>query len=279
MKNILITHTDLDGAGCAIIFDQKYPDIKIQYHDYDTIDEIAQELWNNKDNYHQIFFADITPSEEIGMKMINYSYDKFILIDHHITREYLRNSTNDNVIYNTEICATQLTAEYLKLPDTGNNWDFVMSVDAYDMWKLNSPYREQGVKLNLLFHYYGMDKFIIEFYELDIIDNYEENIIEVLKNLDQKYLAKKLEQGKILTDKNGNIYFQVYVCENSAPVGMLVDDPDFPPECEYVKSINPNTNTVGLYSKEFDVSKIAKENGGGGHIHAAGYQIDTDNIK
>ena len=87
MKQILITHDDLDGAGCAIAFKWKYPDIEIQHHDYKTIDDIAVQLWIERDNYDRIFFADISPSEEIGSLMLNDP--KFVIIDHHKTREYL----------------------------------------------------------------------------------------------------------------------------------------------------------------------------------------------
>lgn len=34
MKRILITHDDLDGAGCVIVFKQMFSDIEVQHHDY-----------------------------------------------------------------------------------------------------------------------------------------------------------------------------------------------------------------------------------------------------
>ena len=283
MKRILVTHTDLDGAGCAILCKREYPDIEVRYHDYDTIDEVSKELWDNKDDYYQIIFADITPNEEIGMMMANYTGEsKFVFIDHHITREYLKTVmpySTQRIIYDTKVCATCLTANYL---DSLYGWKFVYGVDAYDTWKLDSEYREYGLKLNLLFNYYGMDEFVIEFSALDEIDGYEERIIKVLERVTRDYLAEKLRQGKQRIDKDDNIYFEVYVCEHSGHVGVLLDDPNFPPECRYIKTINLNEDVVGLYSKDdFDVSVIAKEHGGGGHPGAAGYQLNTpeDNIK
>jgi len=56
-------------------------------------------------------------------------------------------------------------------------------------------------------------------------------------------------------------------------LGSLVNNPNFPVECRYIKVINLNDLVVGLYSEEFDVSKIAKSRGGGGHKTAAGYEI------
>ena len=266
MKRILITHIDLDGAGVAILFKKHYPDIEVEYHNYDTIDEVAQKLLDNKDNYDKIFFADITPSEHIGKQMLDDP--KFTLIDHHITREYLIGRP----FYDTEFCATFLTAAYFQPMDNKYN-DFIRAVDAYDTWKLNSPYRLLGLQLNLLFDYYKMDKFVEEFSDMRDINRNEEIVIEVLSKIERDYLSEKLNQGKIKTDKYNNTYFEIHVTEKGAHIGLLVDDARFPEECKYIKVINFNDMAVGLYSKEFDVSEIARSRGGGGHANAAGFEL------
>ena len=154
MKRILITHDDLDGAGCAIVFKWKYPDIEIQHHDYKTIDAIAEELWRDRSDYDQIFFADISPSEELGSLMLDYP--KFVIIDHHKTREYLAGSPH----FDVGTSGTMLSYDFL--------WSkpfpkFVRGVNAWDIWDLESPFRSLGKDLNLLFGYYGMDAFVDEF--------------------------------------------------------------------------------------------------------------------
>jgi oligoribonuclease NrnB/cAMP/cGMP phosphodiesterase (DHH superfamily) len=277
MKRILVTHIDLDGAGSAILFKRRYPDIEVRYHDYDTIDEISKELskelWENKDEYDTIFYSDITPNEEYGMKMIDHP--KFTLIDHHITREYLRDAKHGNVVYSTYFCATYLTTDYLNVNtmDYERYRNFILAVDAYDMWKLDSEYRGLGLNLNLLFNYYGMKEFVKQFADMREFNNKEYIILEVLQKLDRDYLVEKLKQGKIKTDKDGYTYFEVYTAEKGGHLGVLVDDPDFPVDCEYIKVINLNDLVVGLYAKDFNVSGIAELHGGGGHRGAAGYEI------
>jgi oligoribonuclease NrnB/cAMP/cGMP phosphodiesterase (DHH superfamily) len=198
-------------------------------------------------------------------------------IDHHITREYLRDAKHGNVVYSTYFCATYLTADYLNVNtmDYEGYRNFILAVDAYDMWKLDSSYRGLGLNLNLLFNYYGMEKFVKQFADMRKFNNKEYIILEVLQKLDRDYLAEKLKQGKIKTDKDGNTYFEVYTAEKGGHLGVLVDDPDFPVECEYIKVINTNDLVVGLYAKDFDVSEIAKDNGGGGHKGAAGYELES----
>ena len=273
MEQLLITHTDLDGAGCAILFKRYYPDIEIRYCDYNTIDEVSEKVWNTRDEYDAIFFADITPDEEYGVKML--CDEKFVLIDHHTTRLYLKHATRGRVVYDTEFCATYLTANYLSdsVIEHGGYATFVLGIDAYDTWKLDSPYRNYGVNLNLLFDYYGMDEFVDQFANLRGITDKEYEMLEIFHKIEADYLAEKLEQGRIRFDKEGNMYFEVYVSEKGSNIGMLIDDPGFPEECEYIKSINLNDRVVGLYSKIFDVSQVAAMHGGGGHRTAAGYEI------
>lgn len=273
MKRILITHTDLDGAGCAILFRRYYPDIEIRYCDYDTIDKVSREIWNKRDEYDVIYFADITPNEGYGLMMLGDR--KFELIDHHITRVYLNDAPRGRVTYNTDYCATYLTVERLNANIMAHDEHkiFVLGVDAYDTWKLDSDYRTYGVNLNLLFNYYGMEEFIDQFANMRYINDKEYDMLDIFHKLDRDYLAEKLEQGSIRFDKAGNMYFEVYVSESGAHIGMLVDNPDFPDGCQYIKSINLNDRVVGLYSKDFNVSEIAKAHGGGGHKTAAGYEI------
>jgi len=270
MKNILITHTDLDGAGCAIIFKQKFPDIKIQYHNYDTVDTISEKLLNEKDKYDKIFFADITPMEEIGKKMLED--DKFILIDHHKTRLYLDGTKG----FDTNICGAFISMNYLNQIDINEdcNNDFILSVDAWDSWKLDSQYRKNGEGLNLLFGYYGMDKFVEEFKDMRDITTEEKTIICVLRKIKEDYLNHKIEQCKTKLDENGNKYWEFYIGEPQSGLGNLLEMAgDKAKDIKYIKSINMNDNVVSLYSLDIDVSEIAKEKGGGGHKKASGYSI------
>lgn len=270
-RKILITHTDLDGAGCAILFKLYHPNIEIEYHDYKTIDEVAARLWIDKDDYDMIYFTDISPSEEIGSAML--TNPKFAIIDHHVTREYLKGSP----WFDIDHCGTYISNLYLNsllfLSCDDPIMDFIYSVDAYDMWRLDSPYREDGLELNLLFGYYGMKEFVHEFSDMRRLDNTERTIITVLQKLERDFMEKKLTQGQIKEDEYGNVYFSVFIDQMRGNLGSIIEHPDFPSECQYIKCIFMNDNKVSLYSNKIDVSEIAKIRGGGGHKSAAGYEV------
>jgi len=274
-KRILITHTDLDGAGCAILFKKYYPDIEVQYHDYKTIEEISEKLLKEKDDYEKIYFADITPVEEIGKEMLKD--DKFVLIDHHKTRTYLEGTK----YFDTNYCGTLLSYKYL-LNEYCSDKDMIVTnfvglIDAWDCWKLDSPYRKDGENLNLLFGYYGMEIFVRLFSDLRGISITEDTMLLVLKNIKEKYLKHKLQQCKLKEDEDGNRYWEVYIGESQSGLGNMLEMADVLPEnLKYLKCIFINDNSVSLYTIDklnFDVSIVAKKNGGGGHKNAAGYVL------
>jgi oligoribonuclease NrnB/cAMP/cGMP phosphodiesterase (DHH superfamily) len=263
MKRILITHDDLDGAGCAIVFRRAYPDIEVQYHDYKTIDNVAYYLWADQEDYDKIFFADISPSEEMGLRIL--SNPKFVIIDHHKTRTYLEGSPDFSVDYSGTLLSYDFLCDspYPK---------FIRGVNAWDMWDLQSPFRSLGEDLNQLFEFYGMKKFVEEFKNMRQITDNEKVIIEVLKKLHSDYLREKLDHGKVRIDLEDNRYLHVYIGEKRSGLGNILEL-DGIPDVEYLECENLNDGIVSLYSLGFDVSVIAKSLGGGGHARAAGYTI------
>ena len=95
MKIKLFTHTDLDGAGCAILGVLAYgrENINIEYCDYNNVDDKIKNyiLSDEYQDYSQTFITDISVNEEIA-KMINnikLTTTEFILIDHHQTAKWL----------------------------------------------------------------------------------------------------------------------------------------------------------------------------------------------
>ena len=151
--------------------------------------------------------------------------------------------------------------------------EFIGAVDAWDSWKKHSPYRTQGEDLDLLFGYYGMQTFIEQFEKMRRISEKEEDIVEILYKIKDDYLNHKLEQAKIMIDEDGNRYWEIHIGESHSGIGNILEIANSIPEIKYLKAINLNDRMVSLYSLGFDVSEIARKNGGGGHTKASGYTI------
>lgn len=88
---LLLTHTDLDGSGAAIVLRKAYyfdnidvihcPNVKMSSMIRDTV--LSNETW---DNYDYVFACDISVNEA-DARLIDESNnkDKFLLLDHHNT--------------------------------------------------------------------------------------------------------------------------------------------------------------------------------------------------
>lgn len=283
MKKILITHVDLDGTGCAIVFKKKYPDIEIEFRNHDSINKRAEELIQEKNLYDKIYFADITPSEEVGMKLVND--DKFVLIDHHVTQSYLEGKRT----YSLDYCGAYLSAIYL-FGNIEDNYDlestslsgkekaFIYSIDAWDTWKLNSDFRKNGEQLNFLCFYLGLENFVEEFKNFNALEGENKIIAQVLQKQEEKYQKNKIKQLVEDIDEDGNKYYKVFIGETHTSIGQILDQIDLEDK-KYVAFINLNDKNVRVNSKDFDVSNIAKKYGGGGHANSAKFWIKDYKIK
>ena len=96
----LITHQDLDGIGCSIVFQLAHaekinlltghilPDIemKIIYADYNDIDQVTRDAMGYSD---RIIFSDICPTKDTVRYLFEQEYF-FEIHDHHATNLYVK---------------------------------------------------------------------------------------------------------------------------------------------------------------------------------------------
>ena len=169
--------------------------------------------------------------------------------------------------------ATYLSYIYLSNDEIPTK--FIMSVDAWDCWKLDSQYREYGECLNLLFGYYGMTDFVDIFNNMPGISDNQSIIIEIIRKNKNDYLLNKLKQARVMLDDDGNRYLEVHIGESQSGIGNILEINDNIVDIKYLKCINLNDSIVSLYSLGFDVSVIAQKHGGGGHAGASGYSIEV----
>ena len=192
--------------------------------------------------------------------------DKFVILDHHETRTYLEGYE----YYRTDYCGAWIAWNYLN-PNTEAP-AFIMAVDAWDSWKIDSIFREAGEQLNLLGGYYSTNEFIEEFYSMRIISNKDLKILEVLSKMKKEYLERKRNQVTVQFDKFGNKYWKVFISEPHSGLSKILEI-DSDESIKYLNCINLNDGYGSLYSLNFDVTEIAKSRGGGGHPGAAGYPL------
>lgn len=199
MKRILFTHTDMDGAGCAIVFTLANVDImeecSIIYCSNDNIDDQVQSAMESKllDEVELIYFADICPTRKMLLTLVDVYKDKLRLVDHHMSNYYIKNSimTDDKALITTEIVpgrpesGASLLYGFLYKNIERNVYNFdtdtpkynikllyelIDTIRSYDTYEWKTTGNNKARYLNTLFRLIGMERFVSKY--LDLIDRY-----------------------------------------------------------------------------------------------------------
>lgn len=269
--HILITHNDLDGVGCAVLFsavmERTGKEYRCYFEDYRTVNERIIQVLASKP--HKILLTDISPDEKVA-ELLDKSGIPIHLFDHHRTALWLNSYPWANV--DTSYCATRLLYDHIK-----RTWDgvtmykhFVYLVNDWDMWLHEY---ETSKMLNTFLTAIGKERFVKRFLNdpWPIFNSNEEMIIEVELERKEEYVQKAVEKAKIYNNNYAVTIAEKYKSEigekllQLAPIAVIID---------------PREDTVSLRSKDdkHDVSEIAKKFGGGGHPRAAGFELPKGSV-
>lgn len=175
-KNMVFSHTDLDGIGCAILAYLAFgrDNVEVEYCNYDDVNGKIREFYlcGNPEEYDAIYITDISVYEEVAEEIDSLvkAGQKWRLFDHHATALWLNTYEWCEVL----VCAptdsyfktsgTELFAMHLfenKLFDhyntkrIANIERFVQIVRDYDTWRWKEL-GEEGIvckQVNDLFLY------------------------------------------------------------------------------------------------------------------------------
>ncbi len=276
---ILITHIDLDGAGCEVVARFFYPELTAVYHlDYDTVDKELRKITN--DPRENLIFADIAMTTETASWLDSAYAGRVELFDHHKTAmESLGNypwAHFDLSVSGTKLLFNTLRARMpeKQIPEALSK--FVFYVNDYDLWIHESSVSRQ---LNDMLSLLGMPIFTRM-----MMDRISQNQL-LVDSTDRLYLdgvtfyKKKYFQDRVRTAiVDGNRLVTVasrYISELSQYIRDIKPVPEEWKNIDYIDVINLDNQTHSLrsYKDDFDVSIVAKEKGGGGHPKASGYPI------
>lgn len=186
MSKVLITHTDLDGIGCAIL--------AIYFDNFDYIYSIN---YNSIDDY--IDLINLSPENQYVITDLSLSEEQFCrinkisnvtIIDHHKSSNYLQKYKNQFV--DVSKCGTKLFYEkYYKSINKNSKIDkFVEIVNINDLWLFNKYNFEINYNLNRLFvEMKNSSGFIekIQIYNHGLSNSIYKSFIELIIN---KFLSK-----------------------------------------------------------------------------------------
>lgn len=325
-KILLLTHDDLDGCGAAILLQYFFKNVEVitctnGKMDKEIKDACELEDYYTKYNYPQkndyIFITDISCKEDTAeyIKTHPNVANKVILVDHHITADYL-NKYNfcfiggdnpedgfSNKYYkdkntNGHASGTTLLLDFLYykgIPDRiyPNIDNFAFNVGSYDTWdwvKIFNKEDKSPNNLNKLYSIYSIEfknkilkqlKDNISDFEFDKTDDL---LLDIDKIACDKYIERKAKgfREKVLNIDNQDYKVCIGIGEQYLEELFNKMEEDYPLADFYAintgYSISLRSRENALNRDPVDVSKIAKSLGGGGHKEAAGFKIDNDMI-
>lgn len=289
MKNLLITHTDLDGISPIILMNltnQKFEYKSIEINEVEpTFEEL---LAGDLSAYEHIYITDLTVPEKFYIQ-INQKEDlkcKFKVFDHHETHLYANNYDFAHVAvseFGHPTCGTELFYNYLKTIYENLNTplikDYVELVRQVDVFTFSS---NRPKDLVMVMFIYSKSEFIKK-----ISKRLQKNkeIFE-LTAFEKRYLKlKKEEQTNFIENKDkkmmtylihGRKCGVVFAsnCDKSELGNVLATKH---PELDLIVIIDTSKAiSYRTIKDDVSVSEFAAIFGGGGHQKASGSNFDDE---
>jgi oligoribonuclease NrnB/cAMP/cGMP phosphodiesterase (DHH superfamily) len=269
-ETLLLTHTDLDGVGCAVLFTGVGPAAgRLELVDNGSIDaRVLAAL----DTSSAILVTDHGVDATTAARVDAYiaAGGAFTLLDHHRSNGHLAGRPWATV--DEARSATGLLFDHLGRPATFE--EFAGLVEDHDLWRHQDP---RSARLAALVGLLGHERFLARFSTNPTVE-FSEGETLLLDNEDSRredYLAKKLEQARVF-ERAGVRWAVCYAEQYQSDVaerlmtglGAIA-----------TAVINPAKRTVSLRGSGFDVSAVAQRQGGGGHARAAAFSFRSGELE
>lgn len=301
---LLLTHTDLDGVGCAVLTSAAFSSSRVDVRHCGNATMSSDILFALNDHmydYDLILATDISLSEADAVKADKLIHDNFLLLDHHPTAMHL-NKYSWACVYGDSI-EDSLRAKYYAKNDSWHTsaagllfdyidynkfacvsehpllTEFAYMVSAYDTWdwKNTSCVKDGIADLNTLCYLYGFSRFeramglrIASGESLFLpIDN---ALLEFEHDRIEAYIAKLRDSiitGTICIDGRDYTYAG---CISTTLVSAVFEYLREYYDCD-VYLVNTGTSISMRANTDIDLATIAKSFNGGGHKAAAGFPI------
>lgn len=292
---LVITHADLDGAGCAVVIKAAYRGKKKvfiqQAQDYPIADKMVREALEEK-HWDRIFITDISVSEETAQYIDKYEKSRVTLIDHHPGREFLKQYTwcyieesdkNDPLTPS----GTSLVYDYFDECRTPFLSTFVELIRQYDTWAWKNHFdNEEPNTLNNYLSLVGFKDFIDimleRIYDDDILTDgdrhmlyYKEKEIEGnIKSRSKRVLIKEIDGMRV-----GFVFAE----KNLSELGNYIMEERDDLDCIIMYNLARGTVSIRSAVKDgryINCTNLAKKwFNGGGHPLAGGGQISEEKMK
>jgi len=308
----LLTHTDLDAAGAAIIAKTVFPNIDIQHCKNGQMSQyITTNVVDNIGHYDKIIACDISCNMLDAAKIdASKNSKRFILLDHHCTATFLNRYTwacvqNDIIEdcsrinrYPNKIGHSSGTSlmfdylDYLKLiPSESRDAlnELAFRVALYDTWDWVELFerKQECYDLNLLSDIYSLEPFEAKLAISvknhpntaldDLFDECDKFLLDNEKKKITSVISESKKQVKTGALKRDGKYYKIAWCNQTNYIAETFDMMKTEhPECDIYMMVYAGGISLRSHTNGVHVGEFAKALGGGGHAAAAGISITFD---
>lgn len=260
-----LTHTDLDGFGCAVLLQRAglTSEDRTKYVSYNDLNSELIGIPKDSD----VIITDLSISAK-SMRHLK-KFNSVLFLDHHLSSEWIaktrKNDPKMEAIVDIECCATALVSKWLQRQGYRTEKKFVDMVNDHDLW-LNEM--EDSDRLaNLASIKRGM--FVQYMVNVDVEDALLRNKEEIDKRIYDR--QSYVNETRAITNEDSKTCI-VYAERYQSYIGDAWIRQGYDP----VFIINMRSARVSVRSKDFNAEKCCKLNNGGGHLRAAGFPMSED---
>lgn len=305
---LLLTHTDLDGSGPAVLLRVFFPDLVVRHCSNACMDkEIENTLTDPEtgEKYDAVIICDISCKLETAERIDgNMTVKKVVLLDHHVTamdlnrfdwavvrpevvessdfeRRGLKHSSGTSLLYNY----LEFVGLIETLPD--RCWktaeEFAFLVAGYDTWDWVKVFGEDNRfhEMQTIFEQYGMAMFEKVYvdklkYGFLLVSDNEDLLLQIAESKKQSFInSLRISSGSV-DMPDGRPYTFDYVQTDRYFGDVYAKLKEVNPEAafyilDYGKGVSLRTDKEGI-----NLGALVKPLGGGGHPGAAGIRISSD---
>jgi oligoribonuclease NrnB/cAMP/cGMP phosphodiesterase (DHH superfamily) len=262
----LLTHTDLDGIGCAVLVSGSVEGpASIEPVENGAIDGRVRALVQDADpRAVRVLVTDHGVSEPTAELVDAFvaAGGGFTLLDHHRSSRHLDGRTWATV--DERHSATALLFQHLGRP--ARFGAFARLVEDHDLWRHADP---GSARLAGLLGLLGHERFVARFSADPSVEFREEEalLLEIEEGRRESYLRRKTDQAWV-REIGGHAWAVCYADQYQSDLAERLMSVF---EVAGTALLNPGKRTVSLRGRGVDVSAIAQRWGGGGHARAAAF--------
>jgi uncharacterized protein len=279
---MIITHYDADGKTCLVLAKKFIKNVgKYAICDYNNVDNIVNEYLDTVEKYKNedltLIITDITVSKETAQRIddMNHKFDFLLLVDHNPSNNYYLKGYDWCNLCDADTSSSKglynfLIENSLVVDDTYD--ELVIAVDEWETWKWEETGNPNAKLINDLAYNLRTHDFLNRFLiNPSLTLSKKEKLVLGIREEDIHAMIDKI--SPIIKGNTCYIIADRYVAEISAHIFKNYQNVDI------LIIINPINKSVSYRSRseEFDVSKIARRNGGNGRAKSSGSPISDSN--